>query len=222
MEALNVQMFVAWWRMNNEPKSPLIRSRKLTSTYRLRCSESYESYWRETNYYKTISNKRNRCKEFTPEVNSPGSAAWVIKNWCERWSDPPNDYHCPEDRIAVANYLEQRGHHFTVSLLDKGKLIGGATMTVHQQDVVAGVLYYEMEYRKCGLGVRLIDLSCSLAVDYGFEHLDIGGGQDYKKNWAPQEGEHCWFTLCPASIYYMKKVVNVARKIYQTTANYQN
>ena len=222
LEALGSDIWVAWWRMTPPPPpSQLIRYQESTPVYRMRCSDDVEQYWRKNKYFKTIQHKRNRCRDFTLAINSPGSAEWVIKNWDGKWQENPAAV-SPSlaDRILVAEYLENRNQHYTLSLLDGDTLIGGATNTVHGNDLVAGVIYREPEYDKYGVGVRLIDLVFSFAVENGFETMDIGGGHDYKQKWAPQEGERWQFNICPEYLYRAKQAVNWGRTVRRTVTSW--
>jgi GNAT superfamily N-acetyltransferase len=222
LEALGTEVWVAWWRVGAPPPpGRWIRSMRCTPTYRMHLTEDYEAYWRENKYYKTIRNKRNRCLDFKLVVNSPGSAEWTIKNWESKWrADPHIVDPALTDRIVAAQYLENHGRHFTLWLLDQDIPIGGATLTAHNDDLVAGVIYREPEYEWHGVGVRLIDLSFSFAAENGFKLLDIGGGQDYKKHWAPHEGEHWLFNVCPEALFRAKQTMNWARMFQGKVTNW--
>ncbi|GIK40331.1 MAG: hypothetical protein BroJett011_41640 [Chloroflexota bacterium] len=91
---------------------------------------------------------------------------------------------------------------------------------VHHNDLVAGVIYRKPEYDWYGVGVRLIDLVFSFAAEKGFETLDIGGGHDYKKYWAPQAGERWQFNICPECLYRVKQVVRWGRAVRREIANW--
>jgi hypothetical protein len=214
LEALNREIWVAWWRAENPPPSGhLTRYMESTPTYRMSCQEDIEQFWRANGYYKTIRRVRNRCKDYTVRINEPGSAEWTIKRWEEKWrADFADVDPSLSDRILAANYLEAIGRYYTVSLFDRDVLIGGATMTVHKKDIVAGVLYFDPPYRKDGVGDRLIDLSFSLAIENDFEIFDIGGGHEYKKHWAKQDGERWWFHICPEPLYRVREFIQWGRK----------
>jgi hypothetical protein len=221
LEAVRREVWVAWWRMGRPPvPSPLIRYLESTPTYRAHLSDDFEQYWRENGYFKTIRRIRNRCRGFTIAVNSPRSADWTIRNWEAKWREDPTT---PDpgllDRLVAANYLENHGRHYTIRLLDQGIPIGGATMTVHHKDLVAGVLYREPSYNRYGIGDRLIDLSFSFAEENGFETFDIGGRHEYKKHWARQEGRHWLFYICPEPLLRVKQLAKWIRKLRKIGAN---
>lgn len=210
LQALRSDIRVAWWRMNEPP--PVVRGMSTpipTPVYRMSCSEDFELYWRKTKHFKTVQNKRNRCRDFSHAINTLGSARWVITNWHARWYEPSVDENGSlSDRILVAEYLETIGKHYTVMLFDGSKPIAGATNTVHGSDLVAGVIHRETEYDWFGVGDRVIDLVFSFAAERGFSILDIGGGHSYKKHWAPQQGERWSFNICPAEKRLAKWIYN--------------
>jgi hypothetical protein len=214
LEALKIDISIAWWRIKEKPSfSPIMRHIESTPTYRMRCSDDIEQYWRDNGYFKTIRRMRNRCKDFTFVINSPDAAEWTIRNWEEKWRTNPEIRNPSlQDRILAAKYLEQRGQFFTLMLLDQDNPIGGATVLVQNKVLVAGVLYSEPSYRQNGVGIRLIDLCFTFAIEKGFEVIDIGGGHDYKENWAIQEGERWWFNLCPEPLYKIKQIARWFRQ----------
>jgi len=215
IDALNLEVWVAWWRVEKEPgTSPLMRYIEATPTYRMRCSDDFEEYWRETGHFKTIRRIRNRCAELKLVVNTPGSAEWTIRNCEEKWreKDSPSDPGLA-DKILAANFMENQKQYYTFVLMDGETMAGGATMLVHQKDLVAGVMYREPEYHKQGVGDRLIDICFSFAKENGFEFVDIGGGHEYKKQWAPLGGERWWFNICPEPLYLLKETVNLGKRL---------
>lgn len=215
LTALQVDVWVAWWRMERPPlSSPLIRYSECTPTYRMRCSEDYENYWRQSSHFKTVRQNRNRCQKFSFVVNPPDGAEWTISRWKEKWYDNPSLTDASlSDRIVAAKYLEKRGKYFSLLMFDQDTPIGGATLSVHKNDLLAGVLYRDPQYESYGVGVRLIDLCFAFAAESSFETLDIGGLEGYKKYWAPQEGERWWFNICPELLYRAKQLSNGARQV---------
>jgi hypothetical protein len=213
--ALGIDLRVAWWRMKSSvPIHPLIRDIKKTPTYRMKCSEDFEQYWRESNHFKSVRQARNRCSEFTFDVDLPGMAEWVIRNWIDQWwgnFDPEMQEF--KDKLLVANYLMAIKKYHTLVIRDNETPIAGATLSVHGNDLVAGVIYRKPEYGRYGVGNRLIDLTFQWAAQTGYETFDIGGGQEYKRRWAPQEGERLEFNVCPEYLYQVKRFVNWGREI---------
>jgi hypothetical protein len=83
---------------------------------------------------------------------------------------------------------------------------GGLTATVHGRSVVAQVSYRRPDYDQYCVGIRLLDSSFSFARDEGFEAVDLGGTQPYKRKLAPEEGERWDFHICPARLYHMRRM----------------
>jgi len=224
IEALGVDIWVAWWRMGDEaPQSPLIRFSESTPTYRLHLTESFEHYWRENSHYKTVRRIRNRCQGLTSAVNQPGAAEWTIRKADMRWRVNPGvaDPGLP-DRLLAINYLEARGRHFTFSLSDGDKLVGGATITMHGKAAVAGMIYRDPDYDSLGIGHRLIDLGVHFAAQKGLEVIDLGGGHAYKKAWGKEEGTRWRFNLCPELLFRVKRFAALARQVRGTLLHGSN
>jgi hypothetical protein len=221
LDALGVHVRVAWWRMGGPPvATSSLRHVDCTPVHRMRCSEDFERYWRETGQYKAVRNSRNRCRTFSLTVNSPGSAAWVIANWDRKWSDnPARGSLSLSDRIVAAEYLEKLKRHFSFMLLDGDTPVGGCTVTAHRNDLVAGVIHREPSYGSHGVGVRLIDLTFSFAADAGYQTMDIGGGHDYKKKWAPQSGRHWQLHICPQRVYLAERLVGRVSRVLQAVVS---
>lgn len=220
LEALGVDIWVAWRRMGGPPPdSPLIRSMRITPVHILNCSGNYEDYWREIGRIRNVRRARNRCKGFETVVNTHGSAEWVIRNAAMKWSREPlrtsrvvEDW-VISDWIMTANYWEERGRHFTILLLDHGSPIGGATLMVHKNDAVGGMIYHKPEYAWYSVGTRLLDLSVSFAAEQGYDVLDFGGDAEYKKYWAPQVSKLWHFSLCPEPLFLLKRAFYLTRNV---------
>jgi GNAT superfamily N-acetyltransferase len=214
---LGLEIPVAWWRSGAPPRQEGVRSVETDETYRLELSKNPEEFWRETNYLRTIRKMRNRCKTFTCEVNAPGATEWLIQKWAEKWGvyqDAATRFHI-EDRIRVAKALEASGLHFTLSMHENGKMIGGASTFVHKGDLVAGVIYHEPEYRSHGAGVRLIDLAFEHAMKLDLKAFDLGGKADYKRKWAPASGTRSSIVVAPRYLYHGRRALGLARTLYQ-------
>ena len=215
LEALGIDVWVAWWRMQSPPPhSTQIRSMTTTQTYRLPLTGDYEHYWRENGYFKTVRRVRNRCRDLRLEINAPGAAEWTIRSWEAKWRGdcPIVDSSLPE-RLLVAEYLEKQGRHFTLTLADQGVRAGGATIMADGKNLVAGVSYRAPHYEHHGVGDRLIDLCFSFGAEHGFEVFDIGGGHEYKKHWARQDGEHYLFDICPEHVFRAKQATHWLREV---------
>ena len=80
-------------------------------------------------------------------------------------------------------------------------------MTVHGNDVVAGVICRDVEYDRCNSGTRLLDLSFQWALEAGYTTYDIGGGHEYKQDWAPCVGERWQLRICPPLLFDMEQLL---------------
>ncbi len=218
LDSLSLEIPIAWWRMADPPpSSPSIRALETLPTYIMLNTDNHEEFWRETDYLKTIKNTRNRCKNFTFEIDRPGVADWVIQNWSTKWRTEPGADPSLVDRQAIAAFLEPRGLHHTIALFDNGKLIGGSTNLVDRGCLVAGVLYFEPEYRRYNAGIRLIDLAFALSLERGLTAFDLGGRSEYKKKWAPERGTRSSFVYSPSVVYRTRQTAALAHKIYGAT-----
>jgi len=218
LRSISLEMPLAWWRTGMAlPDGPAVQSVETSPTYRMKLDCDPEGYWRKTGYLPTVKRMRNRCNSFTVKTNHPGTAAWVIRNWRQRWSPiehTDNDSRADlSDRIMVAEELEKIGRHVTISLFDGDRLVGGTTTFVHQGELVAGVMHCEPEYRAQGPGVRLIELSFQFGIGQGLQAIDIGGKADYKKKWAPEDGTRSRVVVAPLSVQYLRKVASTVRAL---------
>lgn len=216
LRSISLEIPIAWWRTGMEPPSGWgVRSVETSPTYRLRLDGDPEKFWRETGYLRTIRNMRNRCKGFTVAINHPGAAAWTIRQWSQKWSGDGDGAGRTEldERIEIAEDLEKRGKHISISVFDNGQLVGGSSNFVHEGDLVAGVIYHEPQYRANGLGVRIIDLAFEVGTKRALKAFDLGGKADYKKKWAPEDGTRSRVVVAPLRVQYMRKVASTVRAL---------
>jgi hypothetical protein len=213
LDQMGLDIWVGWWRSHQQPVlTRNVRFSESMPTYRMNCSADFEEFWRETGKFKSIRLSRN----FTPGVNLPGAAEWTIRNWGEKWLGSQSSDEV-SNRLLIAEYLEQRGLHHTITLSDQGEFVAGATMIVHHEDLVAGVLYRKPEYDWHRVNDRLIDWTFSWAAESKFRMFDLGGGQEYKTKWAPQDGERWMVNFCPAPIYHFKRMAHWLRRLKSRT-----
>lgn len=215
LDALNTEVCIAWWRMADKP--PMIRSIRnveSVSTYRFHLDEDYESYWGESGHWNTVRRCRNRCSKFRLGVNRRDSAEWTIGNWWMQWR---SDSGCKEsdlsDRIIAAKFLENQGVHYSFNLFDQDKPVAGHTFLSHHNDLVWQVSYRDPAYDWYGVGTGLMDLIFAWGKQEGYSTIDLGGWHDYKLRWAPQEGEHLCFNICPGYLYRLKQARNWVKDI---------
>jgi hypothetical protein len=213
LEVLGTEVVVGWRRMETPPPpSPLIRELEVLPVYQMNFSDNFEEYWRTSasGHWNTIKKCRKRCQDFTFEVNSPGAAEWVIRNWGRAWNMDPI---LIEDSVMIAEFSYKQGNFYTFQLLDQQIPVAGHTFMPHRNGFVWVHTYRDTSYDKFGVGTRLMDLTFSWAAEANFETIDLGGRHDYKARWAPPNGEVSIFTICPEPLYYAKQVTQWMRSV---------
>jgi GNAT superfamily N-acetyltransferase len=215
LAALGVDVRVAWWRCDSPPPiTAYTRGVESSPRYGMRCSEDFEAFWRETGHFKNVRKVRKRCRDFALEVDRKGFAEWTLRNWEERWRPKGlAEMLDLEDRLLALKDLEDRGLYHTLALLDQDKPAASATVIVHQNEVVGQYNYRDPEYDWHGAMTRLIESVFFWAKERGFARVDIGGVQDYKSRWAPEDGERWEFRVCPDYLLLARRAAEVARKL---------
>jgi hypothetical protein len=210
LDFLGVDLWVGWWRLGAAPTGmKKLRSSAQTNTYRFDLSQDVEAYWRKTGHFKSVRLYRNRCKGYDLGINLPGAREWTIRNWAAKW------HHTSEspmiglnDRLLVSEYLENAGRYFTFTLSDNDEFIAGATISIHKDDMVAGVNFRNLDYDKHGVGNFIIEHTFLWGADAGYKIFDLGGGHAYKAHWAPEEGQHWLINVSPNYVYHLKQLVH--------------
>lgn len=186
--SLGCEVFAAWWRIPAPPSHPKVRVVQTVPTYRMATSDDFEAYWREQHQLRSVLKSRRRCADLQMSVNASGSAEWVMESASRRWraGGPPDSWLA--DRVAVGAYLESKGLQYTLVLSDGDLPVGGETLIVHGDELVSVCTHRDFDYDRLGVGVRLLDWSFSFASERRFSWIDIGGGFEYKRKWAPESG----------------------------------
>ena len=213
---LGVNLSLALWRHPGPlPDFENVRAIESIPTYKMRCGDDMEGFWRRRGHLNEIKRHRKRCEGFQIKVNHPGSLEWVITKWDEKWHAPGSsgqaDLH---DRLLAAEYLEKHNRNITVVILDGDRRIAGSTMVVHGNELVAQYSYRESDYDWHGLGTPLTEFSFRWATECGYDKLDLGGAYaDYKRRWAPQDGEKWHIQICPELCYRMRQLKEFAGNV---------
>lgn len=204
----------------SEPPARWVRSIQSFPRYAMRCDADYEQYWRETGIWSSVKPARRRTRDFTFEVDAPGAAEWTIRGWGERWEDDDaRETVVLDDLLLSASYYQARGGYHTFRLLDGDRPVAGHNFFVHGRSIVLQTTYFDAEYRRIGAGSRLYDLVFAWAAERGYEKVDIGGGHEYKSDWAPQDGVLWTFNVCPDRVYRVKQATRfVSNALHQTRA----
>jgi hypothetical protein len=191
--ALGRTLHIASWGADcGVPSSSLVHELSTTVTYRMSCAEDFEAYWKSTDIWRSLRSAKNKSTHLALRENAPGASEWIISSWARKWGIAADE---TQDRILAARFLEQRGKHFSLTLFDGDRPVAGQTCLSHRGEMIAQCLYREND--SSSLGNRMIHLTFCWAKEKGFRAIDIGGGYDYKRKFAPPGGEEHAFILAP-------------------------
>ena len=212
---LGLEMHVGWWRQEIPPPNMKeIRNISVGPTYGLKCSNSFEDYWKSSGHLKRIRNVRRKTNHFRFEINPPGGSEWIIKNWEKTWRPKElKRMRDLEDRLIAAKYLERIGLHSSLLLSDRGQWVSGNTFIIHKNDPVWQLTYRDRNYDSYGVGTRILDLSFQWASNERFNKIDLGGDHDYKKLWAPEDGLKYMFRVCPSYLAFAQEVFQLSCRV---------
>jgi hypothetical protein len=211
LAALRVDIWVRYQKAS--PASDVVRVSFPIPTYQIDCNADFDAYWKQSGLLSTIKKSRRRAAPFTFEVDAPGSAAWTINNWSQKWRDhPARETVVTSDLLLAAAYLQPRGKFHSFWLKDGDTPIAGRTLYVDGNDLVGCCTYYSDEYRRFGVGIRIFELSFKWATTAGYARMNLGGDHAYKGRWAPEDGAIWNYNIAPSHIYLTKKLLRVGRE----------
>ena len=160
------------------------------SVYRADLTKDFERHWRNTDYYRTVKKARSRTQGLCVRVDVPDDLTWVIRAWMDRWHDDPlQEFTIGPDNLLASHELLQSGRMHVVALADGDRLVGGMTLYVHENDVVMQIYAWDQSLAELWLGTRVIDAVFQWAASRGFHGFDLGGYHNYKRKWAPIDGQ---------------------------------
>lgn len=213
LKALGVDVRIAGWPVR-PPKPISVRNVTSVPVFKVDCRGDFEAYWRKSSQMKTVKRARNRTSGFTFEVDRPGSAALIIAKWEEKWRDHPDQQTIIASDVTVAaEYLQQRNLCHTFSTLDGDVLAAGDVCFVYGDELVGSIAFRDNRYDWHGAGNRNVELTIQWAAQHGFAKLDLGGWYSYKARWAPQDGEHWNFRICPLRQHLREQAIWKARAV---------
>ncbi len=210
---LGVNLRLALWRYPTPlPDFEDVRTMESIPTYKMRCGDDIEGYWRKQQHLNEVKRMRKRCERFQIKVNHPGALEWVIAKWDEKWREPASgDREDLRDRLVAAQYLEKHNLSHTFVILDAGRLIAGSTVLVHRNALVGQYSYRDPDFDWYGVGHRLMDFIFEWASKCGYAEFDLGGAYpDYKRRWGPQDGEKWHIQIRPELSYRMRQLRELA------------
>jgi hypothetical protein len=207
LKALNLSLDIALWRTNcGFPHGNSVRLLKKITTFGMPFCDDFETYWKHSSTWRNLRKATNKWKHLVLKVNTPGIAAWIIHNWGKKWGVAIDEI---QDRIATSHYLEKSGKHFSLTLFDGDQPVAGQTCLMHRGTVVGQCFHRESNDNS--LGNRLIQMTFYWAREKGFRAIDIGGGHDYKRSFAPPMGERYELKLAPLPVYLAERTVGKLR-----------
>jgi Acetyltransferase (GNAT) domain len=188
--------------------------------YRADLTKDFEGYWRETGYRKEIMTARRRTSDLSVRANVPSDFQWVIQSWMERWrDDPEQQVTIGPDALLAGHELLESGRMHVVALVDGERPVAGMTLYVHENDVVEQIYSWDQSLRKSRVGIRIRDAAFQWAATRGFRRYDLGGGSEYKWQWAPTDGQRYFAVFQPASRYLFRGVCRKASGATERLAN---
>lgn len=219
LSALGLDIWTGGYERRPQADAPLRRVFPLPF-YRLDCRADFEQYWRRAGNIKAVKAARARTRGYSLEVDAPGAAAWVIRNWDQKWRDhPARETIAVDDQLLAADYYEAHGRMHTLRLLQDGEPVAGHIFQVHRRSVVFTRTYRDARHEWQGVGTRLLDLAFQWAADSGFERIDLGSGHAYKQHWAPEDGARWYANVCPMHIYLPKQSLRLVRRFASAGAD---
>lgn len=218
LSALGLDIWTGGYESRPPGDSPLRRVFPLPF-FRISCKADFEQYWRQAGNIKGLKSARAKTRGYSLEVDAPGAAAWVIRNWELKWKDHPAlETIAADDQILAAEYYQAHGQMHTLRLLRDGEPVAGHTFYVHRRSVVSTCTYRDARLEKQRVGTRLLDLAFHWAAESGYEQIDLGSGHAYKQLWAPEDGARWYANVCPIYIYLPKQAVRRVRRLMSVSA----
>ncbi|MFN8558312.1 MAG: GNAT family N-acetyltransferase [Dehalococcoidia bacterium] len=200
------------------PPTHLVRHLGSIPVYKMNCKADYEQYWRKSGNIKAIRPARSRTQQYKFIVDAPGSVAWVIERWADKWKQhPAGETSNARDKLLAAEFYFQNNQLHTYLLMDEDVPVAGNIFFVHRDELLWHTTYMAEEYKWQRVGTRCLELTFRWASEAGYHQVDLGGGHRYKEDWAPQDGEEWSFNVCPAHLDFLKssakRTVRVGREM---------
>ncbi len=193
LSALGVNVHVT-----TQPEAPprnWVKSVQEHPVYRIGLDSDFEGYWRQSGQLKYLKKSRRRTEALTIEIDARPAAEWIIRSWATHWRSPETSSW--EDLIVSAEHYRKADRFHTIRLLDGGEPVAGSSFLVENGGLLYVTTYTRPEYRQLGAGTRVLDFAFAWAADFGFKHMDVGVGHEYKKRWAPESAMRWSYDIRP-------------------------
>ena len=155
-------------------------------TYQADLRGNFEGHWRDADRMNSIKQARKRTAGYQVRADHAGDAEWNADTWFEMWKDDPEEqYLAAEDRRRVWPTLVKQGKLHTVVLVDGDHPVAGAVFFTTERGLLFVCTARDKSRGSQAVGTRVLDASFHWASEAGFQELDLGGGGDYKRWWAP-------------------------------------
>lgn len=157
----------------------------------------YEAYWRSKGLHKNTKRAVKRCAEMDVRVDAEGGIARTVEQWRAAWADDPRDeVGAAMDRerfwtaLAAeaadgADAVDERLRVVGIELVDGERTVAGTVSLVDDDRMLLQCFSRDPEYDWHMAGTRVIHATVEWAVDHGCALVDFGGGEGYKRWWAP-------------------------------------
>lgn len=215
LPAFGLPLNVQWWRRPDPPPmADWMRQVESFTDYRMGCSDDFEAHWRKSNLLRKIKNRRTRCCGFKLKVNLPYAAKFIIKTWDRKWRGVQLGERSEDitERLMAAEYLQERGLHYSLLLVDRDEPVAGCTCLVHRNEVLAHISYRNPAYDMLGGMTHFWEMFFYWARDMGFDGICLGAHHDYKKKWAPESGQYFRFKVYPG----ISRVCDLTSRLIET------
>ncbi len=180
--------------------------------YELTLGEHPERYWRSRDRWTSVLQARRRTGHFELILDDPDSAHWTIDGWHKRFDTGDSSHVAAkwEDRHIIADWGLRSGLVRSWALRDQGRWIAGVVANVDGGRLTFATVYRDPEYEWHCLGTRLFSEAFIWAYESGMDCVDLGGGLDYKRWWAPPAGRRWHYVVSPLPVHAVRGSVGRA------------
>lgn len=187
---LNFATRFAWWRMPRLPQSGgNVRAVEAEPTFRLPCSTDFDQFWRKTGLLRDLRRASRRSRHLELRCNADGAARWIITGSERTWREACHPAAENLQRsLDAAEFLAGCQRLVAFTLQDHDQFVAGDISIIHGDSLVSTHTFRNREYNKMGAGNLVLEAVFRWGKSAGLREIDLGGGFDYKRRWALQDG----------------------------------